>query len=258
MAIEVKTTAGVVVGADPADTHPPEGRGLHTFLGVPYAASPTGRDHLREPRPVDPWDGVRPCDAYGATAPQPAQGFTIVPEPIIDGDNCLNVNVFTPDIGPAASLPVLVWIHGGGFVNGCNASPWYHGRNFAARRCGGRRGQLPARDRGVPAVAGCPAQSGRARLARGPRMGTGQCRRVRRRSGKRDDRRPVGGGHGLCHAARRAPGRRPVPSGDPDEWRGKPPTPPRRGHALRRTGRQGARRPGNPRRRSQASSRAIW
>ena len=126
MAIEVKTGAGMVSSADP-DDHV----GVHSFLGVPYAASPTGADHLRAPRPPDSWDGVRRCDSYGATAPQPAQGFTIVPEPIIVGDNCLNVNVFTPDIGAAAALPVLVWIHGGAFVNGCNASPWYHGRSFA-------------------------------------------------------------------------------------------------------------------------------
>jgi para-nitrobenzyl esterase len=125
MAIEVKTTAGSVSGVDPTPSD-----GTHVFLGVPYAASPTGRDHLRAPRPADPWDGVRPCDGYDASAPQPPQGFTIVPEPIIEGDNWLNVNVFTPDLGPEASSPVLVWIHGGGFVNGCNASPWYHGRSF--------------------------------------------------------------------------------------------------------------------------------
>jgi para-nitrobenzyl esterase len=126
MTIEVKTGAGVVSSAEPDDHI-----GVHSFLGVPYAASPTGRDHLGAPRPPDPWDGVRRCESYGATAPQPAQGFTIVPEPIIVGDNCLNLNVFTPDIGAAAALPVLVWIHGGAFVNGCNASPWYHGRSFA-------------------------------------------------------------------------------------------------------------------------------
>ena len=54
---------------------------------------------------------------YGATALQPAQDFTLIPEPIIPGENCLNLNVFTPDPG-AANLPVLVWIHGGGFLSG--------------------------------------------------------------------------------------------------------------------------------------------
>jgi hypothetical protein len=60
------------------------------------------------------WDGIRDALAYGATSPQPDRGITMIPEPIIAGDNELNLNVFTPDLG-AAGLPVLVWIHGGGF-----------------------------------------------------------------------------------------------------------------------------------------------
>ncbi len=121
MTTEVKTTGGL------ASVSSATSEGF-AFLGLPYAEPPFGEHRFREPRAAA-WDGVRPCDAYGATAPQPAQGFTIIPEPIIDGDDCLNLNVFTPELGEAR-LPVLVWIHGGGFVNGCNASPWYHGRSF--------------------------------------------------------------------------------------------------------------------------------
>ena len=54
----------------------------------------------------------------------------MIPEPLVQGDNCLNLNVFTPDPGNSG-LPVLVWIHGGGFFAGCNASPWYRGEHFA-------------------------------------------------------------------------------------------------------------------------------
>ena len=83
-------------------------------------------------RPAAPgrWDGIRDALSYGATSPQPDRGVTLIPEPIIAGDNELNLNVFTPDLGPAR-LPVLVWIHGGGFFGGCNASPWYRGGPFA-------------------------------------------------------------------------------------------------------------------------------
>ena len=104
--------------------------GVAVFLGIPYAPPPDGDRRFGPPGSPPRWDGTRDAFAYGATALQPAQEFTLIPEPIIPGENCLNLNVFTPDPG-AADLPVLVWIHGGGFLSGCNASPWYRGSRFA-------------------------------------------------------------------------------------------------------------------------------
>lgn len=96
------------------------------FLGVPFAAPWVGPHRLAAPAPVEPWSGVRDAREPGPTAVQPEQGFTLIPEPVVPGDDCLNLNVFSPDPG-AGGLPVLVWIHGGGFVSGCNRSPWYRG-----------------------------------------------------------------------------------------------------------------------------------
>jgi para-nitrobenzyl esterase len=103
--------------------------GAAVFLGVPYAAPPFGDRRFRRPVPAGGWDGTRDALAYGASAPQAHRQFTLIPEPVIDGDDCLNLNVFTPDPG-AAGLPVLFWIHGGGFVAGSSASPWYRGQAF--------------------------------------------------------------------------------------------------------------------------------
>jgi para-nitrobenzyl esterase len=100
------------------------------FLGIPYAESPATAGRFAAPAAPGRWDGTRDALSYGATSPQPDRGITLIPEPIIAGDNELNLNVFTPDLG-AAGLPVLVWIHGGGFTGGCNASPWYRGGPFA-------------------------------------------------------------------------------------------------------------------------------
>jgi para-nitrobenzyl esterase len=107
----------------------PDGQALR-FLGIPYAESPVFAGRFAVPVPHGRWDGIRDALTYGATSPQPDRGITVIPEPIIDGDNELNLNVFTPDLG-SAGLPVLVWIHGGGFFGGCNASPWYRGGPFA-------------------------------------------------------------------------------------------------------------------------------
>jgi para-nitrobenzyl esterase len=100
------------------------------FLGIPYALPPSVAGRFAAPVPHPRWDGVRDALAYGATSPQPDRGVTLIPEPLIPSDNELNLNVFSPSLGDAG-LPVLVWIHGGGFFGGGNASPWYRGGPFA-------------------------------------------------------------------------------------------------------------------------------
>lgn len=101
------------------------------FLGIPFAQAPVGDLRFAAPVPPEPWSGVRDAVEYGATAQRGDPGDTLIPEPSIPGDATLNVNVFTPVPGDAsAALPVLVWIHGGGYIGGSPASPWYDGRAF--------------------------------------------------------------------------------------------------------------------------------
>ncbi|NNC10297.1 carboxylesterase family protein [Planctomonas sp. JC2975] len=103
------------------------------FLGIPFAEAPVGELRFAAPVPKTPWDGVLDAVAFGATAQRGDQGVTLIPEPSIPGDSTLNVNVFTPVPEPAeqsAGMPVLVWIHGGGYFAGSPASPWYDGRAF--------------------------------------------------------------------------------------------------------------------------------
>jgi para-nitrobenzyl esterase len=118
----ITTTAGRVRGS--------QCTGYAEFLGIPYADPPVHGNRFRPPVPVTPWDGDYDATAYGATAPRPPMADGMLPEPPVDGANCLNLNVYPP--APArGSLPVLVWIHGGGFITGGNSSPWYHGGQFA-------------------------------------------------------------------------------------------------------------------------------
>ncbi|HSZ48994.1 MAG TPA: carboxylesterase family protein, partial [Streptosporangiaceae bacterium] len=103
--------------------------GTHAFLGIRYAEPPVG-EHRPGAGPARPWPGIRDAAEYGPTAPRPRQDFTLIPEPVVPGDDFLNLNLFTPDLG-SANLPVLVWIHGGSFFSGCNRSPGYRGESFA-------------------------------------------------------------------------------------------------------------------------------
>lgn len=127
--VEVQTAAGRVRGRWRPTTG---GRGAArsaAFLGIPFAEAPVGDLRFQAPVPKAPWSGVRDALEFAATAQRGDPGVTLIPEPSIEGDSTLNVNVFTPD--PTASgLPVLVWIHGGGYFAGSPASPWYDGRNF--------------------------------------------------------------------------------------------------------------------------------
>jgi carboxylesterase type B len=105
--------------------------GVIRFLGIPYAAPPFGANRLRPPRPVEPWSGVRDALTYGAKPPQLPYlppWDVLIPERGPLGEDCLNLNIWTPDLG-AARLPVMVWIPGGMFEAGSGAT--YDGSRFA-------------------------------------------------------------------------------------------------------------------------------
>lgn len=107
--------------------------GIAVFKGIPYAAPPFGAHRFQPPQPAESWDGVRDALEYGATVPKPgyAPPFdALLPEPAVAGEDCLNLNVWTPDAG-GSGLPVMVWIHGGAFRNGSGMIPTYDGANFA-------------------------------------------------------------------------------------------------------------------------------
>lgn len=109
--------------------------GSAAFLGIPFAEPPVGELRFAAPVPRASWDGVRDATAYGPTPQRrPFAEVTSIPEPSIPGDDTLSVNVFTPTTDPGAKLPVLFWIHGGGYKAGSPASPWYDG--FAFNRDG--------------------------------------------------------------------------------------------------------------------------
>ncbi len=105
---------------------------VSVFKGLPYAAPPTGPNRFRPPQPVASWTGVRDALDYGPTAPKApyAPPFDLlIPEVDIPGEDCLNLNIWTPD--PAGRLPVMVWLHGGAFTNGSGSVPGYDGTAFA-------------------------------------------------------------------------------------------------------------------------------
>lgn len=122
--VEATTTAGRVRGF--------WREGSAAFLGIPFAEPPVGDLRFAAPVRHRAWDGVRDATEYGATPQRPpTREDTVIPEPSIPGDSTLNLNVFTPRPGDrAANLPVLVYIHGGGFTAGSAASPWHDGAAF--------------------------------------------------------------------------------------------------------------------------------
>ncbi len=120
---QVKTTGGLVQGTT-ADNG-----AVKVFRGVPYAAPPVGELRWKAPQPVVPWSGARDATKAGPGCVQ-SQMFGDISFPN-QSEDCLTVNVFAPV--RAKKLPVMVWIHGGGFAAGGGAEPRHEGVAFARR-----------------------------------------------------------------------------------------------------------------------------
>src|SRR5712692_10074294 len=137
----VKTTNGAVQGLVQ--------NGVQIFKGIRYGAEPVGGVRFMPPRKPAPWKDIADATEFGAPAIQMMSGFiaspatdfqrqlsSILPIPQdtkIGNENCLFLNVWTQDLGDGKKRPVMVWLHGGGFVCGSGAWPITDGANLARK-----------------------------------------------------------------------------------------------------------------------------
>jgi para-nitrobenzyl esterase len=106
--------------------------GITVYLGLPFAAPPVGELRWREPQPVARWEGTRKATSFAPACMQ--KGVSMPGEtPPVTSEDCLYLNIWTPArLGPDR-LPVIVWIHGGGYKNGSASMPLYWGDRLAQR-----------------------------------------------------------------------------------------------------------------------------
>ncbi|TFW29276.1 carboxylesterase/lipase family protein [Duganella callida] len=114
----VRVTGGEIAGL--------RAGGLNTYFGIPYAAPPVGELRWREPQPVVPWKGVRQAGSFAPACAQTAVWITET-----KSEDCLYLNIWAPR--QADKLPVIFWIHGGGYYGGSGAQKGYDGTNLAGR-----------------------------------------------------------------------------------------------------------------------------
>ena len=107
--------------------------GVAGFKAIPYAAPPVGPLRWRTPRRAEPWSGERDAGQVGAICIQPPSNGDPGVGPLPMSEDCLTLNVWTPEARGDAPLPVMVWIHGGGLNNGSGTAALYDGTRLAKR-----------------------------------------------------------------------------------------------------------------------------
>jgi para-nitrobenzyl esterase len=126
--VQAETATGVVEGFARG--------GVRRWRSIPYARPPVGPLRFRAPVPAEPWSGVRHCHGFTNCAPQQRRYTMIAPgkyQPT--GEDCLTLNVVAPDAREPGPLPVMVFVHGGGYILGSSATPLYDGAALARRGC---------------------------------------------------------------------------------------------------------------------------
>lgn len=121
----VRTESGALRGAS--------SNGVASFRNIPYAAAPVGDLRWRAPAAVQAWTDVRDATAFGNDCLQNRQSWdkAMSAQPL--SEDCLYLNVWTPKASADAKLPVMFWIHGGGFTSGSGSSPLTIGDKLAAK-----------------------------------------------------------------------------------------------------------------------------
>jgi para-nitrobenzyl esterase len=105
--------------------------GVVSFKGIPFAAPPIGDLRWKAPQPAAHWTGVRQASQYGHDCMQLPFPGDAAPLGTPPAEDCLVLNVWTPATPASAKLPVMVWIYGGGYVNGGSSPSVYDGSQFA-------------------------------------------------------------------------------------------------------------------------------
>ena len=120
----LETSLGIIRGLSSEE--------VDSFKGIPFAAPPVGEFRWRAPQPVQPWKGELDATRYSANCAQ--SGWGGAPGTIIEGssEDCLYLNLWRPKNAKInKELPVMVWIHGGGFTGGSGSDPGVSGNEFA-------------------------------------------------------------------------------------------------------------------------------
>jgi para-nitrobenzyl esterase len=127
----ITTDAGKLRGLACAD------KGVLVYKGIPYAKPPVGDLRWRDPQPAEKWEGVRDCFQFGNVCVQKVDPLIkAIPQLSLrapESEDCLYLNVWAPAKAPAAKLPVLFWIHGGGYATGASSQPLYDGEPLVGR-----------------------------------------------------------------------------------------------------------------------------
>jgi len=121
--LEVAVTGGQIRGVHAGD--------VIVWKGIPFAAAPVGELRWRPPQPVPAWPGVRNADTFKSDCAQEPFPADAAPLGVTPAEDCLGLNIWKPASAADAPLPVLVWIYGGGFVNGGSSPAVYDGSAFA-------------------------------------------------------------------------------------------------------------------------------